>query len=95
MEDELSYSYNYKLEQNYPNPFNPVTTINFTLAENSDIELSVYNILGQKVENLFNGILDKGSHSILFNASNFSSGVYFYTLNIKDKIKYLQKKWFF
>lgn len=92
MEDELSYSYNYKLEQNYPNPFNPVTTINFTLAENSDIELSVYNILGQKVENLFNGILDKGSHSILFNASNFSSGVYFYTLNIKDKNKVFTKK---
>ncbi len=92
LEHEISESFSYDLSQNYPNPFNPSTTIDFTLAENSDVELSVYNILGQKIEVIFNGNLEKGKHSFNFIAKNLASGIYFYSLNIKDINKLFTKK---
>lgn len=70
----------YTLEQNYPNPFNPTTVITFTLPEASNVKLSIYNILGQKVADLVNGNLDAGTHNVDFNASSLSSGVYLYKL---------------
>lgn len=76
---EANYSYN--LVQNFPNPFNPSTTISFSLPERTSINLSVYNILGQKTAELFNGEIAAGTHSIQWNAGNFVSGVYFYKLN--------------
>ena len=72
--------YAYALEQNYPNPFNPSTTINFSLQKSSNVQLTVYNILGQRVATLVNGQLAAGEHSVKFNAVNFASGVYFYRL---------------
>jgi hypothetical protein len=68
----------YALEQNYPNPFNPSTRINFSLAKATNVELSIYNILGQKVITLINGAMSGGAHTVLFNATHFASGVYFY-----------------
>ena len=68
------------LKQNYPNPFNPTTNIQFVLSEPSNIELSVYNILGRKVDVLYNGFKSAGSHTLTFNASNLSGGIYFYEL---------------
>src|ERR1035437_4282155 len=68
----------YALDQNYPNPFNPSTRINFSLAKATNVELSIYNILGQKVITLINGAMSGGAHSVLFNATHFASGVYFY-----------------
>jgi hypothetical protein len=68
----------YSLQQNYPNPFNPGTTIDFSLAVNSNVKLTVFNILGQEVVNLVNGNLPAGQKSIKFDASNLNSGVYFY-----------------
>jgi len=91
-DNKSSIPADFVLEQNYPNPFNPNTTISFSLANNSDIELSVFNLLGQKIEVLYNGILNKGNYSYNFNAGNLTSGVYFYTLNIKDKNKTITKK---
>ncbi len=70
----------YALEQNYPNPFNPSTTISFSLSERSRVALSVYNSLGQKIAELFNGEKAAGSHSVQWNAGSFVSGVYFYEL---------------
>jgi len=70
----------YALEQNYPNPFNPSTTINFSLMKTSNVELTVYNILGQRVATLVNGQLNAGVHVVKFNAANYASGVYFYRL---------------
>ncbi len=72
----------YSLLQNYPNPFNPTTTINFTLAKASDVKLSVYNVLGQKVITLVDSRMSAGQQSIVFDASKLTSGVYFYHLDI-------------
>jgi len=76
----------YNLSQNYPNPFNPSTTIEFTLATRSFVELSVYNVLGRKVRNLIGKELSAGAHSIKWNSvnesdENVASGIYFYKLN--------------
>ncbi len=70
----------YSLEQNYPNPFNPTTTIRFALPNSSDVSLKVYDALGNEVMSLVNGFKNAGSHSVEMNASNLSSGVYFYKL---------------
>jgi hypothetical protein len=70
----------FHLDQNYPNPFNPTTTIEFDLPRRSHVSLVVYDILGRKVTSLTNGIRDAGRHSVLFDATSLSSGVYFYRL---------------
>jgi photosystem II stability/assembly factor-like uncharacterized protein len=72
--------YSYKLYQNYPNPFNPITTIRFEVSLLSEIKLNVFNILGQKVAVLVDQKLSPGGYEYTWNASNFSSGIYFYTL---------------
>jgi len=66
------------LNQNYPNPFNPSTTIRFNLSEPENVKLTVYNVQGQKVATLLNQRRSQGEHEIIFNADNFSSGVYIY-----------------
>lgn len=77
------------LEQNYPNPFNPSTTISFSIAEDSNVKLKVYNILGQLVKTLKDEYMQKGNHRILFSSGtndfNLSSGVYFYSLESNNK----------
>ncbi len=70
----------FQLLQNYPNPFNPSTTINFTIAKQSNVSLSVFNLLGQKVADLVNGNMEPGNYNVRFDASNLSSGVYLYQL---------------
>ena len=70
--------------QNYPNPFNPVTTINFSLPEKTFVDLSVYDILGNKIQTLLSEEIDVGKHSVNFNAESLSSGVYIYKLNGND-----------
>jgi N-acetylneuraminic acid mutarotase len=70
----------YSLSQNYPNPFNPTTTIKFTLPKSSRVELKVYDIAGKEVANLVNEQRVAGSYQVDFDASNLSSGVYFYRI---------------
>jgi hypothetical protein len=70
----------FKLYQNYPNPFNPSTTIKFDIANNVSVKINIYNILGKKVSCLINENLPAGSYEILWNGTEFSSGVYFYKL---------------
>lgn len=71
----------FSLAQNYPNPFNPSTSIKFSLPKISLVKLTVYDILGNEVETLQNGNMEAGNYIIDFNASNLSSGVYFYKLD--------------
>ncbi len=70
----------YTLQQNYPNPFNPVTTISYSLPLKSEVELVIYNALGEEVMKLANEEKEAGRYSVDFNASNLSSGIYFYRL---------------
>jgi hypothetical protein len=70
-----------ELSQNYPNPFNPGTTINYKLSAVNDIELGIYNTLGQKVAILVSGRQTAGSYSLEWNAAGFSSGIYYYRLS--------------
>lgn len=70
----------YALEQNYPNPFNPSTAIRFSLPETEEISLKIYSITGEMVEDLLHRTLAAGTHTISWNAKNYPSGVYFYTL---------------
>jgi hypothetical protein len=69
------------LYQNFPNPFNPATQIRFDLAKSGLVTLEVYDITGKKVTELVNEELSAGKHSVDFNASNLSSGIYFYRIN--------------
>ena len=71
----------FSLDQNYPNPFNPVTKIQFTVPQTAYVRLRVYNILGQEIAKLFEGIAKVDSyHQVEFNASRYASGIYLYTL---------------
>jgi len=70
----------FALHGNYPNPFNGATTISFTLTSKADIDLAVYDLLGRRVAQLYEGRLDGGSHRITWNAAEMSSGIYFYRL---------------
>jgi hypothetical protein len=70
----------YALYQNYPNPFNPTTTIAFSLAENTQVTLSVVDLTGRVVAVLVNEVRSAGSYSETLDASRLASGVYFYQL---------------
>ncbi|MEI7483265.1 MAG: T9SS type A sorting domain-containing protein, partial [Ignavibacteriota bacterium] len=70
----------YSLSQNYPNPFNPTTKINFALPKAGFVSLKIYDVLGREVRTLVNEVKSAGQFSVDFNASEFSSGVYFYRL---------------
>ena len=81
---------------NYPNPFNPTTTISFSIPEDSKVELSIYNIKGQKIKSLLNNQITAGEHSIIWNGEDasgekVSSGVYLYKLNVNGKIEAVKK----
>jgi hypothetical protein len=70
----------YLLQQNYPNPFNPSTTISFSIPTSEFVTLKVYDVLGREIATLVNENLSAGSYSYNFDASNLTSGVYFYKL---------------
>jgi hypothetical protein len=70
----------YSLSQNYPNPFNPSTVIGFDLPKSSTVKITVYDILGNEVQQLANGVQSAGYHSVTFNAQNLASGMYFYKI---------------
>ncbi len=80
----------FALEQNAPNPFNPTTVIRFSLDEAAEIDLSVYNMRGERVAVVAQGSYTPGTYNVAFDGSRLASGVYFYRLNAGGRI--LQKK---
>jgi hypothetical protein len=83
----------FSLHQNYPNPFNPSTTIEFNVPTQSAVTLKVFNIFGEEVATLArNRSFSAGEHSVIFNASNLGSGIYFYHINARsNEGKYFQQ----
>lgn len=77
----------FSLYQNYPNPFNPSTTIRFDLPVKDLVSLKIYDITGREIKSLLNGSLSPGIYSVLFDASDLSSGVYFYMLRTSSFTK--------
>lgn len=80
----------YKLSQNYPNPFNPTTTIHFSIPDvksQNKVSLKIYDILGREIRTLVNEVKSPGNYEVTFDASQLSSGIYFYSLNAGNFIQ--------
>jgi hypothetical protein len=84
----------FKVQQNYPNPFNPSTTIKYSIPQDALVSVKVFNVLGERVAELVNKDLKTGLNEVIFNATNISSGFYFYTVEAKgiDGTKYFDSK---
>ncbi|MBI9071953.1 MAG: T9SS type A sorting domain-containing protein [Melioribacteraceae bacterium] len=81
---ELNKIEDYSLFANYPNPFNPTTKIDYQLPKSGHVTLKVFNMLGQEVATLVDGVKSEGRYSVNFNAKNLASGTYIYTLQAGD-----------
>ena len=75
----------FTLDPNYPNPFNPSTTISYELSKNGEIELAVFNLLGQKIRTLYKGFQTTGLHQIVFHADNLAAGIYIYQIRLESQ----------
>jgi poly(3-hydroxybutyrate) depolymerase len=80
VENQQSAASGYQLTQNYPNPFNSSTTIPFSLPKTEYVTLKVLDVLGNEITTLVNGEMTAGEHSVVFDAKDLSTGVYFYSL---------------
>jgi hypothetical protein len=74
----------YNLMQNYPNPFNPSTTIKFEVPKENNVHIIIYDAAGREVQTLVNEHMNAGTYQINWNAGNYSSGIYFYTMTTGD-----------
>lgn len=75
----------YSIEQNFPNPFNPTTMIRFSVPVDASVKIKLYNMLGEETAVLLNGQRPAGTHELLFNAANYSSGIYLYSIEATGK----------
>jgi Secretion system C-terminal sorting domain len=89
VEDQISTTtpLNYSLSQNYPNPFNPTTTITYSIPENGNVTLNIYDVLGNKIIRLENRNKTAGTYSTFFDASDLTSGIYFYTIRANNFVE--------
>ncbi|GJQ64155.1 MAG: hypothetical protein SCALA702_32080 [Melioribacteraceae bacterium] len=79
--ESLSTPVSYGLTQNYPNPFNPSTKISFSIASREKVTITVFDVLGNNIENLVNTVYDPGTYTVSFDGSGLSSGIYFYKIS--------------
>ena len=77
----------YELKQNFPNPFNPITTIDYALPSRSEVSLIIFDLRGREVVRLVDEEKQAGLHSARWDASNVSSGIYFYRLTAGDFVQ--------
>jgi hypothetical protein len=87
IEEEDLIPTKYALKQNYPNPFNPTTTIVFSIPKTEFVTLKIYNLLGQEVTTLVSDKLTPDNYKYVWNAANYSSGIYFYKLETDQYVK--------
>ena len=87
VEEVNSLPHEFTLSQNYPNPFNASTQITFSLPEPQEVALTVYNLLGRKVETLLDDYQPAGVHHITFDASDLASGIYFYRIQAGETVE--------
>ncbi|MFZ2865317.1 MAG: T9SS type A sorting domain-containing protein [Ignavibacteriaceae bacterium] len=85
MNSELPSSYT--LSDNYPNPFNPTTTINFSIPEQTNVKVIIYDALGNQVDVIADGVKSAGNYSVKWNAVNHASGIYFYKLETDNFVQ--------
>ncbi len=87
IENDAEYTIpdSFRLNQNFPNPFNAVTTVSFSIAKPASAALEIYDITGRLVETLYNGTIEAGQHTLIWNSSGYSTGIYFYRLTIDGK----------
>ncbi len=85
-ESDKNLLHHFGLQQNHPNPFDQITTITYIVAQSQKIKLTVYDILGNEIEVLSEGFHYSGAYSVEFSASNLSSGIYYYMLQISPKL---------
>ena len=81
------HSFEFGLDQNYPNPFNPSTVISWQSPVDDYVTLKVFDVLGREVATLVDEYREAGNHSVEFNASNLSSGIYLYTIQIGNYLE--------
>lgn len=83
VEIDLSVPATFNLSQNYPNPFNPTTTFSFGLPVESDVKVAIYNSVGEFVKMAAQGTFQAGNHHVQLNASDLTSGIYYYSISAK------------
>ncbi len=91
VETDLSLPTEFKLSQNYPNPFNALTLIKYALPHANHVTLKVYNILGEEIKTLVNQFQTQGNYDIAFDATQLTSGIYLYELNIGNSLVKIKK----
>jgi hypothetical protein len=87
VEISLGSPNNFELAQNYPNPFNPTTSISYSIPNDGNVTLSIYDVIGNEVAVLVNGNKSAGTYSQNFDASNLTSGIYFYTIRADNFVE--------
>ena len=87
VDENQSLPEEFSVFQNHPNPFNAATTIKYSLPEKSQVTIEIYNILGRKIETLVSGIQPAGSHSVVWDAENQPSGIYFYRIDAGEYVE--------
>lgn len=95
VDEDNSVALTFELQQNYPNPFNPATEIKFSFPKASNVQLKVFDIIGNEVASLVDEFKSAGKYSVKFDAKNLTSGVYFYRIqtdNYTDTKKLLLLK---